>query len=156
MQGNDAIKIVVGHLSAKGLEANPQKRAAIGGYAKRLLDGGATEDQVKRWADHYGLRLAEGSRIRPSQAWDDVISGADGGVQANGNGSNIPRGAAATRTVEDRKKAADARIKQAMDKGLIKSDPRRPLTKEEKKRFAKLDEELELWRSENLIGTEAS
>ena len=72
MNAGDAVAIVVEHLTAAGMSIDGRKRAGIGKYAATLIDNGATDDELNRWANHYGERLAEGAHIRPSQAWEDV------------------------------------------------------------------------------------
>lgn len=104
----DIVGVVVDQVEATGKTINPNKKAAIGAYAKRLRDNtGATDLQLEAWAEHYGKRVSAGSRITPSQAWEDVSE-----REAERKGT------------DPRKRAADRRVNQALEMGLIKDDPR--------------------------------
>lgn len=72
MNAGNAVAIVCEHVNAAGKTIDSRKRMAIGNYAGQLVDNGATDDELRAWAMHYGTRLGEGARIRPSQAWEDV------------------------------------------------------------------------------------
>jgi hypothetical protein len=89
MNAGNAVALVVEQVTGAGKTiADPKKKQAIGNYAAKLIDNGATDDELRAWCIHYGSRLAEGARIRPSQAWEDVANGklsptALAGVPAN-------------------------------------------------------------------------
>lgn len=75
MNAGEATGLVVDQIIAAGKTlTDKRKKAAIGNYAAKLIDNGATDDQLRAWATHYGQRLATGARIRPSQAWEDVTN----------------------------------------------------------------------------------
>lgn len=75
MNAGEATGLVVDQVIAAGKTlTDNHKKAAIGNYAAKLIDNGATDDQLTAWATHYGQRLAAGARIRPSQAWEDVTN----------------------------------------------------------------------------------
>jgi hypothetical protein len=76
MNAGNAVALVVEQVTSAGKTiADPKKKQSIGNYAAQLIDKGATDDELRAWATHYGTRLAQGARIRPSQAWEDVTNG---------------------------------------------------------------------------------
>jgi thioredoxin-like negative regulator of GroEL len=139
MNARDATAIVVDTIEAAGLTINRQKRAAIGAYAKTLQEGGATDAQLTAWANHYGGRMAQGAKIRPSQAWADVVDGIGGDAQAEIDDAQQRHALA-------KKRAADRRVTQALEMGLIDRDPRDPLTPEEIRRARSMDDGSGGWR----------
>jgi hypothetical protein len=75
MNAGEVTGVVVNAIEAKGLNVTRQQRSMFGAYSKRLIEAGATDEQLKAWAEHYGSRIGEGAKIKPSQAWEDVNTG---------------------------------------------------------------------------------
>lgn len=151
----DATARIIDELTALGKTANPRQITMFGKYAKTLLEKGAEPDDVMAWAEHYGKRLAAGVNIKPSSAWEDVQAGLRGGV-VGGDGAQIASsagtGAASPEKQkrareEARNRAADDRVNQALERGLIDADPREPLTNTEKRRARRADQWLTAWRN---------
>lgn len=76
MQANEAVAIVTDCFLRAGLELGGKSRAAVGRFAKSKLEAGESADDVRAWAGHFGERKAQGAKLTPSHAWEDV-TGAD-------------------------------------------------------------------------------
>ena len=58
-----------------GVPLDADERDRLGPYAKALIErDGATRRQMLLWAAHYSTRRSENPKIRPSQAWADVVA----------------------------------------------------------------------------------
>lgn len=149
----DATARIIDELTATGKTANPRQINMFGKYAKTLLEKGAEPDDVMAWAEHYGKRLAAGVNIKPSSAWEDVQAGLRSGV-VGGDGAQIAASTGAASPEKQRRareearaRAADDRVNQALERGLIDADPREPLTDTETRRARRVDQWLVAWRN---------
>ena len=58
-----------------GVPLDGEEHRNLVAYARRLIEGqGAEPLPMLRWAARYATRRAENSKIRPSQAWADVVA----------------------------------------------------------------------------------